>query len=145
MRVSACPLQGVARRSDRSKCSSTSSAAPGVPAAQQHRCDDFFGNYSCNLSLAASKLVDALVAGKFVLREEGTVDRRRVALKLTAAGRRKYTRLVEDAESYLAERIQHLAPATRAEVVRGLEALHTIFEDPSEVRRTTEKRKYPTS
>jgi DNA-binding MarR family transcriptional regulator len=94
---------------------------------------------------AASKLVDALVAGKFVSREEGTVDRRRVALKLTPAGRRKYTRLVEDAESYLAERIQHLAPATRAEVVRGLEALHTIFEDPSEVRRTTEKRKYPTS
>jgi DNA-binding MarR family transcriptional regulator len=94
---------------------------------------------------AASKLVDTLVAAKFVTREEGTFDRRRVALKLTPAGRRKYTKLVEEAENYLAERIQHLAPGTRSEVVRGLEALHTIFEDPSEVRRSTAKRKYATS
>jgi DNA-binding MarR family transcriptional regulator len=93
---------------------------------------------------AASKLIDTLVAAKLVIREEGTVDRRRVALKLTPSGRRKYNRVVEDAESYLAERIQNLAPQIRVEVLRGLEALQAIFEDPSEVRRSTAKRKIPT-
>ena len=94
---------------------------------------------------AASKLVDTLVAAKFVTREEGTTDRRRIALKLTPAGLRRYTRLVEDAQTYLAERIQNLAPDIRQDVVRGLEALHSVFEDPSEVRRSTAKRKYPTA
>ncbi len=92
---------------------------------------------------AASKLVDTLVAAKLVTREEGMTDRRRIALKLTPAGLLRYTQLVEGAEAYLAERIQHLAPEVRQDVVRGLEALHTIFEDPSEVRRSTAKRKYP--
>ena len=93
---------------------------------------------------AASKLVDTLVGAKYVTREAQTIDRRRVPLKLTPAGRKKFNRVVEDAESYLAERIQNLAPAQRQQVVDGLEALHDIFEDPSEVRRSTAKRKYPT-
>lgn len=94
---------------------------------------------------AASKLIDALVAAQLVNRGEGQSDRRRIALRLTTAGLLKYTQLVEDAESFLAERIQNLAPDTRSEVVRGLEALHSVFEDPSEVRRSTAKRKYPTA
>ena len=92
---------------------------------------------------AASKLVDTLVAAKLVTREEGMTDRRRIALKLTPAGLLRYTQLVDDAEAYLAERIQALAPEVRQDVVRGLEALHSVFEDPSEVRRSTAKRKYP--
>jgi DNA-binding MarR family transcriptional regulator len=94
---------------------------------------------------AASKLVDTLVAAKLVTREEGATDRRRVALKLTPAGLRKFTRLVDEAEAYLAERIQNIAPNVRNDVVRGLEALHSVFEDPSEVRRSTAKRKFPTA
>lgn len=90
---------------------------------------------------AASKLVDALVEGRFVARETGIEDRRRIALKLTALGRRKYARMVADAEDYLADRLQNLPPETRAEVVRGLEALHTIFDDPAEVRSPASKRK----
>ena len=94
---------------------------------------------------AASKLVDTLVAAKLVTREEGMIDRRRVALKLTPAGLRRYTQLVGDAESSLAERIQNITPSVRQDVIRGLEALHSVFEDPSEVRRSTAKRKYPTA
>lgn len=94
---------------------------------------------------AASKLVDTLVAAKMVTREEGMIDRRRVALKLTPAGLKRYTQLVDDAESYLAERIQNIEPSVRQDVIRGLEALHSVFEDPSEVRRSTAKRKYPTA
>lgn len=94
---------------------------------------------------AASKLVDTLVAAKMVTREEGMIDRRRVALKLTPAGLKRYTQLVDDAESYLAERIQNIEPSVRQDVIRGLEALHSVFEDPSEVRRSTSKRKYPTA
>ena len=94
---------------------------------------------------AASKLIDTLVAAKYVTREAQTFDRRRIALKLTPAGRRKFSKVVEDAESYLAERIQGLSSSTRQQVMTGLEALHGIFEDPSEVRRSTAKRKIPSA
>jgi DNA-binding MarR family transcriptional regulator len=90
---------------------------------------------------AASKLIDALVEARLVAREIGTSDRRRVELKLTSAGKRKYGRMVEDAENYLAERMRQLEPHIRNEVVRALQALHAIFEDPSEVKRPTAKAK----
>src|SRR5688500_4983512 len=45
---------------------------------------------------AASKLVDALVAEGLVAREMGASDRRRIALALTALGRRKFARVMED-------------------------------------------------
>src|SRR5688572_15371472 len=73
---------------------------------------------------AASKLIDVLVETRLVAREIGTADRRRVELKLTAAGKRKYARLVEDAENYLADRLQQLEPQMRNELVRSLQALH---------------------
>ena len=90
---------------------------------------------------AASKLVDGLVSERLVAREIGTSDRRRVALTLTPLGRRKFAQVVDEAENYLGERIQHLEPGTRAEVVRALAALHAIFEDPAEVRRRPVRRK----
>jgi DNA-binding MarR family transcriptional regulator len=92
---------------------------------------------------AASKIIDVLVAEKHIVREEGSSDRRRIALRLTPAGRRKYQRVLEDAENYMAERIEQLDPDQRGEVIRGLEALHAIFEDPAEMRRSTAKRKIP--
>lgn len=92
---------------------------------------------------AASKIMDALVANNFVSREEGSGDRRRIALRLTPSGRKKFNRMVEEAEAYLADRIENLAPDTRADLVRGLQALHDLFEDPPEVRRSTAKRKIP--
>ena len=90
---------------------------------------------------AASKLIDALVGYGYVARDAGTQDRRRIALKLTPAGRRRYNQVLSDAESYLSDRLQDLPGSARDEIVRGLRALHTLFEDPSEVRRSTAKRR----
>lgn len=83
---------------------------------------------------AASKLVDGLVDDRLITRTPCTDDRRRVKLTLTAAGHRKYERMVADAEKFLARRIEELSEDTRGELIRGLQALHTIFEDPPEVR-----------
>lgn len=89
---------------------------------------------------AASKIVDALAEAKLVSREEVEGDRRRTALKLTAVGKRKYSRMVEDAETFLAGRIENLAPETRIQVMRGLQALHQLFDHAPEVRPRAAKR-----
>lgn len=83
---------------------------------------------------AASKLVDGLVAARLLTREIGTGDRRRVALKLNAGGRRIYQRAVESAEQYLAEHLAKLKPGMRGDVIRAMQALRSIFDDPPEVR-----------
>jgi DNA-binding MarR family transcriptional regulator len=89
---------------------------------------------------AASKLVDGLVATRLVTRVPGVADRRRVVLSLTTAGRRQYARMVAVSEDFFAERIQLISAETRGELMRGLQALHTIFEDPPEVRRSAPKK-----
>src|SRR5262249_47564457 len=88
---------------------------------------------------AASKLVDGLVDGGLVLREAGTSDRRRLALKLQAAGRRIYERAVESAEQYLSDHLSALKPDARGEVLRAMRALRSIFDDPPEVRNGARK------
>ena len=90
---------------------------------------------------AASKLVDGLVAARLLVREIGTGDRRRVSLKLNAGGRRIYQRAVESAEQYLAEHLAKLQPDVRAEVLRAMQALRSIFDDPPEVRSTATGKK----
>ena len=89
---------------------------------------------------AASKLVDGLVAAGLVAREAGITDRRRVALKLNAGGRRIYQRAVESAEQYLAEHLAALNSIARGEVLRAMQALRSIFDDPPEVRSAAGKK-----
>jgi DNA-binding MarR family transcriptional regulator len=84
---------------------------------------------------AASKLVDGLFTAGLLARETGSEDRRCVALKLTPAGRRKYDAAVRAAEQYLADRIGKLDAVSRGEVLRAMNTLHAIFDDPPEVRR----------
>lgn len=86
---------------------------------------------------AASKLVDGLVAAGLVAREAGVSDRRCVALKLKAGGRRIYRRAVESAEQYLAEHLADLNPEARGEVLRAMKAMRSIFDDPPEVCNAT--------
>lgn len=92
---------------------------------------------------AASKLVDGLVAAGLVAREAGTSDRRRVALKLKPGGRRIYQRAVESAEQYLAKHLAALKPDVRGELLRSMQALRSIFDDPPEVRSAAALRKPP--
>ncbi len=83
---------------------------------------------------AASKLVDGLVTARLLTREIGAGDRRRVALKLNAGGRRIYQRAVESSEQYLAAHFAKLEANVRGEVLRAMQALRSIFDDPPEVR-----------
>lgn len=92
---------------------------------------------------AASKLVDGLFTAGLLARETGSQDRRCVELKLTAAGRRKYDDAVRAAEQYLAERIGKLAATSRGEVLRAMNALHALFDDPPEVRRPIQPKRQP--
>jgi DNA-binding MarR family transcriptional regulator len=84
---------------------------------------------------SASKLVDGLFIAGLLARDQASDDRRRVELRLTDAGRRKYEAAVRASEAYLSERIERLGPAARGEVVRSMRALHALFEDPPEVSR----------
>jgi DNA-binding MarR family transcriptional regulator len=90
---------------------------------------------------AASKLVDGLFSAGLLARDPGSEDRRCVALRLTPAGRRKFDAAVRAAETYLAERIDRLDSQTRAEVLRTMNALHALFDDPPEVRRPTQPKR----
>src|SRR5436190_544424 len=58
---------------------------------------------------SASKLVDGLFSAGLLAREQPREDRRRVALRLTEKGRRKYDAAVRASEAYLSERIERLA------------------------------------
>jgi len=86
---------------------------------------------------SASKLVDGLFSAGLLDREQPSDDRRRVALRLTAEGRRKCEAAVRASEAYLSERIERLEPQVRGEVLRSMRALHTLFEDPPETCRPT--------
>lgn len=90
---------------------------------------------------AASKLIDGLFLEKLVERETGTADRRRVVLALTPLGKRKYEAAVKAAEAYLSEKLAQLDAPTRGEILRAMQALHALFEDPPETRRPISPRR----
>jgi DNA-binding MarR family transcriptional regulator len=97
------------------------------------------GNFLALAAPAASKLIDGLVCAGLVAREPGSKDRRRIELKLTAAGHRKYVAALKTAEDYISERIAPLSALARAEILRALNTLHAIFDDPPEVRRAAKR------
>lgn len=85
---------------------------------------------------AASKLIDGLVAAKLASRETPPGDRRRISLKLTPAGRRKYEAVVVAAREFLARKLRHLKPSERASLLAAMSLLHNAFADaPDEERK----------
>src|SRR5262245_45387797 len=68
---------------------------------------------------SASKMVDGLFSAGLVDRLADTMDRRKIALSLTAAGREKYDAAVHAAEAFLASRIASLEGRKRDEVLRA--------------------------
>jgi DNA-binding MarR family transcriptional regulator len=94
---------------------------------------------------AASKLVDGLFSAGLLAREIGSRDRRRVALRLTASGKRKFDAAVREAEAYLSARIEQLEPQVRGEVLRSMTALHVLFEETPEVRHPARARRAGTA
>lgn len=86
---------------------------------------------------SASKLIEGLVAEKFVVRETAAGDRRRVQLALSPAGRAKYKLIVTQARSFLAKKVEHFSPVQCGQLVAVLAALRETFEKspPAEVSR----------
>lgn len=74
-------------------------------------------------SATVSRILDRLEAGALVVRERGSHDRRRVALKLTPAGRRRLRQLPTPLHEQFLDRLQAL-PQTRQQ--RLLDCLNEI-------------------
>jgi DNA-binding MarR family transcriptional regulator len=90
---------------------------------------------------SASKMVDGLFSAGLVERLADTVDRRKIALSLTIAGREKYDAAVHAAEAFLASRLATLDGRQRDEVLRAMNLLHSLFDDPPETRRSAAARR----
>jgi DNA-binding MarR family transcriptional regulator len=71
----------------------------------------------------ASKLVDDLVARRFLSRASDVRDRRRLAMRMTAAGRRALRTAARPAQDRLAELLGKLPKREIARVRAGMEAL----------------------
>ena len=75
----------------------------------------------------ASKLVDELVARKFLTRAPDKRDRRRLVLRATARGRRVLATAARPAQRQTAALLAELEPAKRARVKEGLTILRDLL------------------
>jgi len=90
-----------------------------------------------HLGLAAatvSKMIDGMVASRFVLRRSSPEDRRRITLVLTAAGRETLERARLLAQARFATLLSALQAGQRLELTRALQALKALFAEPAEVK-----------
>jgi DNA-binding MarR family transcriptional regulator len=76
---------------------------------------------------SASKIIDALVTRKLVIRTALPDDRRYSSLKLTKLGRATLMQARHGTEASLAEKIADLSPARQAMIVETMQALGSIF------------------
>jgi len=76
---------------------------------------------------SASKIIDALVTRKLVIRTALPDDRRYSSLKLTKLGRATLMQARHGTEASLAEKIAELSPARQAMIVETMQALGSIF------------------
>jgi DNA-binding MarR family transcriptional regulator len=84
---------------------------------------------------AASKLVDGLVSADLVTRESDPLDRRKIVLGLTAAGRRKFNEAREATADFLTDRVAQVTPEERNRIADAMRILRGIFSDvPPETR-----------
>jgi DNA-binding MarR family transcriptional regulator len=83
-----------------------------------------------SLSLSAtSKLVDGLVTEDLVDRESDPLDRRKIALTLTATGEKKFALARQATAEFLAERVSALSTTDRVRVIDAMQILQRIFSD----------------
>jgi len=84
---------------------------------------------------AASKLVDGLVIADLVTRENDTVDRRKIVLKLTAAGQKRFAAARQATADFLTERVANVSADQRACITDAMRTLRGIFaDDPPETK-----------
>jgi len=89
---------------------------------------DVAGFLTLTLS-AASKLVDGLVNADLVTRESDPSDRRKIVLKLTAAGQKKYAAARLATAEFLAGRVAGISATDRVRIIDAMQILHRVFSD----------------
>ena len=81
-----------------------------------------------NLMLpSTSKLIDALVERKLVIRRDSPKDRRRVSLKLSDAGLKELTKTRNSTEARFASLLSDLTVEERSALASSLSMLKSIF------------------
>lgn len=77
---------------------------------------------------SASKLVDGLVALRYVNRRQDREDRRRVSLALSALGSTRYERIQSEARAFLSQKVSVLSASERRHLLAAMEILRGLFE-----------------
>ena len=78
---------------------------------------------------ATSRLVDGLVTTNLVTRESDPLDRRKIALRLTASGQKKFDAAREATADFLTERVADVSSEERACITDSMRILRGIFSD----------------
>lgn len=85
-----------------------------------------------------SKLIDQLVARKFVTREFNKVDRRRVTLELTPRGKTIWETARGATRDFLTERLAQCDAAQLETIYQAMEILRPLFISPREAQRAAQ-------
>jgi DNA-binding MarR family transcriptional regulator len=80
-------------------------------------------------SATVSRMIDGMVATRFVARRTCPEDRRRITLGLTAAGRSTLGRARHLAQVNLSILVSVLQPEERQAVIRAMQVLRALFAD----------------
>jgi len=78
---------------------------------------------------AASKLIDGLVIADLVTRDSDPLDRRKIVLKLTASGQRKFAAVRQATADFLTERVAEVSVDERACIADAMRILRGVFAD----------------
>lgn len=78
---------------------------------------------------AASKLVDGLVIAGLVARESDPLDRRKIVLKLTPSGEKKFAAVRQATADFLTERVAEVSADERACITEAMRILRSLFAD----------------
>ena len=82
-----------------------------------------------------SRTIDVLVARGFVDRRESEQDRREVALRLTAKGKRRYDGIEMATRKVLTRRLSQLSDLDRKKLQGGLDLIRRIFDQVKKTER----------
>ena len=82
-----------------------------------------------------SKLIDALVRRKLVVREFDTIDRRRVTLSLTARGRSILETARSETRAVMTETLASLERDELETILTAMQVLRPLFTSPREAQR----------
>lgn len=78
---------------------------------------------------STSKLVDDLIKGDLMTRQEQTADRRRVSLAVTARGFTLLEASRKGTLAYLADKLEGISGAERETILKAMKALRNVFHN----------------